>query len=338
MPVLPSLSGLIGLLDRSFRREPASVHRQAAGAFSGPALATQSSAHRRIAAPWTRMRLFEPAEAGTRKQARGCRLRAASGALFLSLLAVPALPGDAQSDVVHYDPSQCATDPEGTVTIALGRIVLRVPMDELSSIGDLPPHERAIAPVPPDPSQPEGCPDHPMVGRSFYFQYLLDAVQENQPPHEPFPRRIDRLLLISVTQDYWGMQPFWEHRFERVCINHQLRSVVENGFVVCRVRSSRIGTPPEHWPFYVQAPLDVYAAPFGQPFTVGCIRGSIPGTHQCNVDYKLYGTLNLTYRFEPGRLPITDLIDFDRELRAWVESMRVQDFVWADERNANGDE
>ena len=257
-------------------------------------------------------------------------------AATLALLAAVDL-AQASSEIVHYDPSQCSTDPEGTVTIALGRVVLRVPMDALSSIADLPPQERAVAPVPPDPSQPQGCPDHPMIGRAFYFRYLSDAVQDGSLSNQPLSRRIDRLALIAVRPDFWGLQPSHERRFRQVCTDYQLRRESGNGLQICHVRPNDTERPERHWPFVAQAPLSRYVAPFDRPFTAYCTWGSRPGTHQCDVDYKLYDTMNVAYRFEPGRLPLDDLIDFDRGLRAWIESVRVDGFVWPDERNADGD-
>ena len=246
-------------------------------------------------------------------------------------------PARADSEIVSYDPSQCATDPEGTVTIALDRLVMRVPMDALSSIRDLPPEARAVAPAPPDPSEPEGCPDHPMVGRSFYFRYLSDTLHNNSSLSSPAQRRIDRLLLVAARPDFWGLQPSEERSFERICNDQQIRDELDNGLLACLVRPDITGRPREHWPFAAQAPLDLYTAPFGRPFMVHCTWGFRPGTHQCDVTYKLYETVNVSYRFEPGRLPLDDLIDFDRGLRASIESMRIHDFVWPDERSANGD-
>ena len=269
------------------------------------------------------------------------RMRALKGFVLASIMTLAATavvaPEAARAETVPYDPSTCASDPGETVTIALRRIVLQVPMMELSGIAALPPDMLAAAPIPPDPSQPEGCPDHPMVGSAFYFRYLIDAVPNAELPLNPVPRRVDRLVLIAADPDFWGLQFFWEERFERVCERYELRDLLDNGLERCRVLPDDADIPQDHWPFYIRAPLALYSTPFGNHFTADCLWGSVPGTHRCGVTYKLYDTLNVSYRFQPRRLPIDGLIDFDQELRVWIDSMRVPNFVWADEPDINGD-
>ncbi len=262
-----------------------------------------------------------------------------SACIFAAAVALMPAEGAAQhySETVPYDPSLCATDPEGTVTIAFHRIVLRVPMDELSGIAGMSPEARAAAPVPPDTSQPEGCPDHPIIGRAFYFRYLQDAARNSDPPFGPLPRRVDRLALITADPDFWGLQFVWEELFERACERYELRDFLNAGLERCRVRPDDKEIPLEYWPFYLRAPLELYSTPFGHSFSAECTWGAVPGTHRCSVGYKLYDTLNISYRFEPGRLPIDGLIEFDRELRVWIDSLRVRDFVWPDEPDGNGD-
>lgn len=252
---------------------------------------------------------------------------AAAVSVALSLAMTPL----ARAERMIFDPTLCATDPQGNVTIALGRIVLQVPIHELSYILDLPADDRAAAPVPPDPSQPEGCPDHPIVGKSFSFNYLVDAFRRRDRSDGALPRRIDRLLLVDVPRDYWGRQPSNENRFDGFCSTNELRRTASNGLTICGVQPADQEIPREHWPFAAQAPIEIYGAPFHRPYTVSCLWGFVRGTHQCDVVYKLYETVNLSYRFAPHRLPIEDLIDLDRELRAWIESSRVLDFVWPDE-------
>ena len=252
---------------------------------------------------------------------------AAAAFAALSLAAAPS----ARAETMIFDPTECATDPQGNVTITLGRIVLQVPIHELSYIQDLQPDDRTAAPAPPDPSQPEGCPDHPIVGRSFSFNYLVDAYRRRDRSEGALPRRVDRLLLVDVSPEYWGMQPLNEQAYERICNTYDLKSIAPNGLTICRVRPEDQEIPQEHWPFAAQAPIKIYGAPFDRPYTMYCLWGVVRGTHQCSVTYKLYETVNLAYRFAPHRLPIEDLIEFDRELRAWIESSRVQDFVWPDE-------
>ena len=68
---------------------------------------------------------------------------------------------------IRFDPSLCRENPGGVVTIAAGRTVLQIPVETLGYIRDSSLERRAMWPAPPDPTQPEGCPDHPIDGGGF---------------------------------------------------------------------------------------------------------------------------------------------------------------------------
>jgi hypothetical protein len=215
---------------------------------------------------------------------------------------------------LQYDSSSCHPDAAGLVYIALGREVFRWPQEELTLIRDLPPELRAEALQPPDPSEQEGCPGNPIQAAGFDFVY--------RPGDLPTRGIPERLELIAARPDFWGLQKNAEQHFLRTCERWHEREETGYGFVACAVPPS----PPrlrEQWATHYQAKLEIYRAPFDRPFTVLCSYEIV-----CDIEYKLYETVNIAYSFRRDRVPISEVIDFDRSLRSRIERSRVSDFQW----------
>lgn len=229
-----------------------------------------------------------------------------------------------------YDPAACATDPEGMVYIALGRIVLRLPMEQSLMTDRLEPYwpERMISP--PDPSEPEGCPGNPSQQRSLGFMYAYEAILKNK--FDPnMTGRPNLLRLISAAPDAWGLQLSTEKRFEAQCRRRGERRKLPNGLTACHVQPDDKTIPIEHWGVTYRADPEVYSAPFGRPFVVDCWPGVRPELLECHVTYKLYETLNVAYRFWPKNIPIDQIIEFDSGLREKIAASRIVDFMWPDD-------
>lgn len=254
--------------------------------------------------------------------------------VLASLIAVamtlPVGPPHARADRLTYDPTRCAIDPEDTVSIALGRTVLRIPMDVLTYISALPPEERGDAPSPPDPSEPQGCPGHPIQGFHFALAYGHTAEPASSQDPARLPAVLERVWIVAVRSGLTGSQSSAEDRFQQRCESYGIRDVLPNGLMRCYRPPADRTTPREDWTVQYQAPPHVYAAPFGRPFVVDCWT-PWRGVRQCDVNYRLFAAVNLTYRFNGRRIAIADIIDIDRALRARLEAARATDFEWADE-------
>ena len=280
----------------------------------------------------------------TDRQRTPWRCRLGAGAIVVAvavgMLLAPAV--QARADVFRHDPASCATGAEGTVTVAFGRTVFQLLIDDLRFIRGLPPEARAEDPDAPDPTQPVGCPDNPLRVPAFTIGYPPDAVRESRPDQ---PLRLDWLVhldwltLFPADSSHWGPSSNSQLWFARVCQRYGLREVLENGLVVCTVRPDppRDATiSPDDWPYYVQLPLEEAFGPYGGMATVQCrwgfgYLGGPSGANRCDADYRITEALHVRYRFQPRNLPISDLIAFDRELRAWIASVHVEDFVWPDQ-------
>lgn len=234
------------------------------------------------------------------------------------------------ADEIKYDSSSCTPDAEGMVYVALGETVFRWPEEELSLVGAVPPSQMAALPKSPDPSQPEGCPGNPIRGANFSFLYRYDALlaaKRGQQNPTPYPVGApESLRLIAASPDSWGTQPSNERMFLHVCDEWEIKEVLPNGLIACSAPPDDKTKPRNTWATFYQALPDVYGVPFDRPFVVKCLY--IVTVMQCNVIYKLYRTVNITYQFWRGRLPISQIIEFDRGLRKRLESHRVPNFIW----------
>jgi hypothetical protein len=248
-----------------------------------------------------------------------------AAALAAVVVGVP-LAESASADEFEYDSSHCTPDAKGFVYLEIGREVFRWPQEELTVIGDLPPELKAAAPQPPDPDEPEGCPGHPIQGRSFSFAYSYKAILENTANPTYPPGAPSLLRLFSVTEDYWGLQPSTEQAFHSTCDRWQIRVQLPEGLTGCKVPTTDSQIPPEEWATYYEASSTEYTAPFGRPFIVSC-HGAVR-IMLCNVRYKLLPTVNMRYEFELRRIPIEQIISYDRSLRDRVFSALVRDHSW----------
>lgn len=257
--------------------------------------------------------------------------RASSGlALALACLGLFGLAGEPCAGELQYSPSRCATDPGDTIYLALGEIVLRVPLDALTYILDLSQEEKARAPRVLKPDDPEGCSDHPVQAKAFTLRAptseLLAHDGESDSRWPPFIV----FRLIWVSPDYWGLQPSAEKRFARKCSAFGVWEELKNGLVACRTRSEKTPELDQTSAISYQARPEVYGAPFGRPFVVQCSHLLQIGMQDCEISYKLYPSVNFFRRFDLQRADVDEIVDVDRALRAWIKNARVADYPWPD--------
>jgi hypothetical protein len=218
---------------------------------------------------------------------------------------------------------ECKDEPEeGMTYIALGEMVFKWPKHDPIMINEVIPEQRAKLPIPPRPSDPIGCPGHPLQLAGFDGLYQYQAVLENRQ-NPQIPSSVpEQLTLVAAAPDFWGTQDLGEGLLRLECGLAVAVKKQVDGFDACLIPQKQ-GAPETG--VYVARP-DIYAAPLGRPFVFHCSPAI--NTALCDVSYKLYPTLNVAYRFRPSRIPIAELISFDRGLRALIEARRVPDFHW----------
>ncbi len=245
-------------------------------------------------------------------------------ALLFSVLA----RHDARAGELQFSPSSCATDPGKTIHLALGRTVLRVPLDSLVYILDLPLEKRADVPRVPNPTEPEGCPGHPVRAGAYTLRAALSEPGGSGDQPDGAGTRFTPFKLVSVSPDSWGLQPWAEGRFSKNCESFGVWTELANGLIACRVRFEDAPELDKDSAISYQARPEVYRAPFDRPLIVVCSHLLGIGTQTCHIRYKLYPTANFVRKFDLQRVNVDDLIDVDRALRAWIENARIKDYPW----------
>lgn len=237
---------------------------------------------------------------------------------------------DHLNNPVAYDPSKCKQDAEGMVYFAAGRTVFRIPYEEPLSIRGMGAEERAQLPKRPDPSEPEGCPDNPIWGRGFSlpFRYKENAKDANDVG---FNMRAKQLSIIASSPRNFGLQSVSEASFDSIKKLYSTCAEVIEGFIGCRMPSEDKKFMGDMELAAYQTLPDIYSTPLGGKLTVACDEpyASQNSGRDCNVDYKYYEDLNISYEFYRKDLPITKLLDYDSALRRYIDKIQVKDYQWA---------
>ncbi|WP_375596579.1 hypothetical protein ABWI00_09860 [Algihabitans albus] len=269
--------------------------------------------------------------AGFRDVFSDLRRLAASVAAFLCLASLQT-PSFAESSQLTFDPSLCAEDPGDFVYVALWQSVFRIPADQLFYILDHPPNELPRVPPPPKPDDPEGCPGHPIQAAVFDLALRLDAWPTNVGDPPLVEGGAWRFKLVASGPEQWGLQPSLENRHHSACL---LAAEIEqdaSGLLICRVPRRDKPNDRSVWAFSAYADPDIYAAPLDRLFTSSCLASINDRYHNCRVAYKVLPDVNVSYRFRTVDMPISQLLSYDRALRARLKASRVEGYDWPIDR------
>jgi len=223
----------------------------------------------------------------------------------------------AYSGRIHYDPSICSRDPQGMVFFAIGRRVLRQPMDNLGYMMGLSAAKRRVMPHVRHPEEPVGCPDHPIQMWSYTLRRV--SAMPGDPP-SPASAEADAIGAIVHAGDYPARR---NGMFPRMCAMNQPRDTSVPGFVGCT-------NPPSCEPAVTYLATE-YAEPDGTKMAVDCqTNASCTGRlDHCEGGYLLREHFTVNFEFSPNKLPIARYIAADQELRRRLETAEVHDFEWA---------
>jgi len=126
-------------------------------------------------------------------------------------------PDPAYSGKLSYDPSTCSRDPQGMIFFAVGRRVLRQPLDNLTYMAGLNAAGRRAMPHTLHPEEPEGCPDHPVQMAAYDIRRISPM-----PGDAPNAASADANRIILIING--GDSPFRQNSlFELMCRMHKLR-------------------------------------------------------------------------------------------------------------------
>ncbi len=249
-----------------------------------------------------------------------------------------------------YELPRCKTDAKGKVYIALGRAVLGLPPPNANgNIGEPVPKEAMLRP--PDPAEPEGCPNNPaQVQRQGLIAFLplsSDPIRPGQSLQGLWATQSSGLRLESIVvypkpaPNYPDLEPTFSRMelVERRCAPTNPDRSESDGVETCLVRPKEAlpanWKSSEHWGRSYRVSPTRYGTPRGGPFMFTCDLGAGQPHHPafCEVGYMLATGQLLTYRFLPpesGYPPsfVDDVIAFDREARALLTDGLWPDYPW----------
>ncbi len=224
----------------------------------------------------------------------------------------------AYSGRFSYDPSTCSRDPQGMIFFAVGRRVLRQPMDNLGYMMGLNAAERRVMPHTLHPEEPVGCPDHP-VQMSAYDLRRVSPVPGDAPAAASADA--NRISLIINDGDIPNQQ---NDLFELMCRTHKLRDYGVPGFVGCKK-----AYPCDQGAAYQATE---YAGPDGSTKVALECRASLdctPRLAACSGGYLLREHFTVNFKFAVGALPIERFPAADQEVRRRLDAAEVRGFEWS---------
>ena len=278
---------------------------------------------------------------------------------FAAILVVVALfrdpllihSSEAQGRVEHQT-TACKSDGQGNYYVALGRYVLAMPYSKHGAYMIDPLRRGDIGFAPPDPTEREGCSGNPLQSRSYeilHAPYDFGPIAGSDAGSEtPQAETLTFYRTLRGSPSPHAGDPEWAGAdlrmliWDKTCKVAAVREELPNGLTVCRIKLHWPSDPvaearQENWGASYRARPDVYAAPLGKPFVFDCGPLLLENTiSDCNVAYAMARGLGVGYRFQPylgkHHIPIDRVIEYDRGLRAAIESTIVKDYSWKEER------
>jgi hypothetical protein len=235
-------------------------------------------------------------------------------------------------------------DAHGKLYIALGRNVLALPTTAGIVVVEAQRNPRDNRIPPPDPGQPDGCPDNPRQLRGYAFPLastLTLAPDEKTSPNQTLGvqylalfRTLDGDAVPSDGDPIWPGEVLQMTRAPMSCAQATVQEDLPNGLHVCRVKphfKDNHEADQRSWGGSYTA--NSYTTPPGRPFVINCSPLLLEAeTFHCDVAYVVAPGLGIAYKFQPylGKniIPIAKIIDFDKELRARISAAIVPNFSW----------
>jgi hypothetical protein len=244
-----------------------------------------------------------------------------------------------------FNPANCKHDPKGNFYVALGRHVFGMPYAEEGNFIYNPLRAGNVGLRPPDPSDPIGCIGNPLQSSSHAFAYAYNVLTRGKDAapaeQKPLPEmltlyRVGKEPISGADDPEWPGESLQRDLWESTCRNAAVRDTLANGLMACRVRLlNPPDFPQEEWATSYQAKSEIYTTPIGAPFLVNCgpllVKSAIS---HCDVSYTMMPGLGVSYRFQPffgvHAIAIDKIVEFDKSLRATLDTRMVKDFAWPD--------
>lgn len=256
------------------------------------------------------------------------RTRSRVGAIVVLLAGAisPPLASSAYGQGLQHGASPCANNPQRMIYVALGRHVYRQPAENLKYVHGISLETAAGLPIPPRRAEPEGCPDHPLRGIAFKFGPFSDIAAPGIA--EAGTGGLVQLIEIDP-YSWWDTHERYALGGAGVCRTGD-RSEMAPNMTICRPVGPRSAGPSGHSSFAAIIDSRYYAGPLDQPLAVLCSSGSSNHADDqvCEISYRLERNVGVWYQFETSLIPLSHIVDFDRELRRRIAQAEIADYGW----------
>lgn len=245
-------------------------------------------------------------------------------ASMFAALALGVEPG--RTDTALPEPPQCGAEDAGQIYVSLWHDVFRLSYATIDEIRIIPLELGGdLLPYPPNPLAPSGCFANPIRAKYVRLKFNLHELL----PGSPLPDAAIPVLGLGIMPPEVSWQKVHEEGFDMLCATKDHPVIIDTtpeGLQRCAVKTGQM--PPHDLEASYKAPADLYATPFGESFIIRTGRGPLLYGGDSQIDYKIDDEVALYYQFWLKDLPIKDVLDFDRALRAKIEAARVKDYVW----------
>ncbi|MBV8835251.1 MAG: hypothetical protein JO000_01820 [Alphaproteobacteria bacterium] len=244
--------------------------------------------------------------------------------IILSGLTVPPFDSPARAGALAYSAAACQHKAGDMLYVAVGRHVFRQPAGNLEYVHGVSLETAAGLPIPPRLSDPEGCPDHPLRGVGFKFAPFADVESRE-------PRNADIGIAIQLIEIDFSS---WWDTYERYALaggngcgpHDRIGPEAVPGMIVCWSTTNG----PVRASFAAIVDSQSYRAPHERPLAVLCNsdQSSQGDDYLCEISYRLDGNVGVWYEFSLSLIPLSGIIDFDKELRRRLAAAEIADYGW----------
>lgn len=220
-----------------------------------------------------------------------------------------------------YDPSACPSGDGEYVYFAFRNTVLRFYYKQSIDIRDAPDEMKAGDPLPLSSKAPEGCYEHPIQAVGIKLTYWDEALIRKRDP-SLLKGRPNQLGYYRNTGDKIQYERNGEQMFDRLKKNKNFTcEKMDWHFTTCY--SPNFPGPKSERDGYYKMDESVYTTPYGFPFVVHCWDGN-----RCEVKYKIADELNVSYSFSPKNIPLSAIVDVDKEIRLKTSQAIIANYQW----------
>lgn len=230
------------------------------------------------------------------------------------------------AETINYDTESCATETGERVFVLLsnGQAFGIPALDLVRLEGDPKWPDEVYA----DPSQPVGCPLHPIAAPDISIAFRPTDSVWNDSNGRPLVVR-----LIYGGNSY-RIQRINLRSFERACVPVEpggptRRPLIDVSPIFQDCRMIRPDNPNAgSWGSYLAARPGTYPEYDGRRFIVHCwaTLTERPGPRACETDYVIKGDVAVYYKFWDNITPPEKMIGLDQEVRAFIESIRTPEY------------